>query len=305
MPEVGEAKAVYRRSAWLLVVVNVSVPALVFYQRSGNNLTDAANIWVGWISAAVVTAALVGGTYFRLPADRRQIPRSMVLTSLALVLLSGLITTISITASPNDNYLAVALSDTPLNKIKPDRKRLVVKLIREEKAASDENSRIAKSMKPISPALYSVDSFASKAAMESISSQLKHAYDIDKAYSAAKHAARQDFHDKMERVDPQYLRDFDAKMQADDSGEASIEAEEAKWIESALSLYDYASAHASNISVDSGGHLSIANEEVKQSLLKQIDASVALQQAMINDRTKAVKNQHALQDAMASSIPTN
>jgi hypothetical protein len=246
----------------------------------------------------VVTAMLVVGTYLRLPVDRRQIPRSMVLTSLALVVLSGLITTISIAASPSDNYLAVALSDTPLNKIKPDRKRLMVELIRQDKAASDENSRIAKSMKPISPALYSVDSFASKAAIESTSSQLKQAYDIDQAYAAAKHQARQGFHDKMQRADPDYLRDFESRMQEEDSLEASIEAEEAKWVASALSLYDYAAAHASNISVNNGGHLAIASEELKQSLLQQIDASTALEQTMVNDRAKAVKNQHTLQDAM-------
>jgi hypothetical protein len=65
-----------------------------------------------------------------------------------------------------------------------------------------------------------------------------------------------------------------------------------------LSLYDYAAIHASNISVNKGGHLAIASEELKQSLLQQIDASTALQQAMMNDRAKAVKNQHTLQDAM-------
>jgi hypothetical protein len=294
MPEVRETKTIYRRIAWLLLVVNLSVPAFVLFQRNGNHLTDAANIWVGWISATMLTVMLVIGTYFRLPMDRRQIPRSMVLTSLALVVLSGLITTISIAASPIDDYLAVALSDVPLNKIKPDRKRLIVELIRHNKAASDENSRIAMTMKPNSPALYSVDSFANETAMESTSSQLKQAYDIDKAYAAAKHQARQAFHDQMQRVDPDYLRDFVSRMQEDDSLEASIEAEESKWVASALSLYDYAAAHASDISLNKGGHLAIASEELKQNLLQQINVSTALKQTMMNDRAKAVKNQHSL-----------
>ena len=90
----------------------------------------------------MLTVMLVIGTYFRLPMDRRQIPRSMVLTSLALVVLSGLITTISIAASPSDDYLAVALSDTSLDKIKPDRKRLIVELIRKNKAASGLSQRV-------------------------------------------------------------------------------------------------------------------------------------------------------------------
>ena len=43
-PEVGETKTVYPRIAWLLIVVNLSVPAFVLFQRNGNNLSDAANI---------------------------------------------------------------------------------------------------------------------------------------------------------------------------------------------------------------------------------------------------------------------
>lgn len=298
MPEVRETEAIYRRIAWLLLVVNLSVPAFVMFQRNGSQLTDTANIWVGWISATLLTVALVVGTFCRLPIDRRQIPRSTVLTSLALVVLSGMITTISIAASPSDNYLAVALSDRPLNKIKPDSKRLVVELIRQNKAASDENSRIAKATKPISPALYSVDSFANKTAMESTSSQLTQAYDIDQAYAAAKHQVRKEFHDQMQSVDPAYLRGFESKMREEDSMEASIESEEATWVASALSLYDYAAAHASDISINDGGHVAIANEELKQNLLQQINASTAQEQTMMNNRATAVKNQHGLQDAI-------
>jgi hypothetical protein len=300
MPEVGETKTVYRRIAYILVLVSLSVPAFVLFHRNNNHLSDTANIGVGWISAILITAMFAVGAYLRLPlADRQRIFRSLVLTSLALVVLSGLITTISVEASPSDNYLAVALSDTPLDKIKPDRKRLVVELIRKNKAASDENSRIAKSLKPISPPLYSVDSFTSKAAMESTSLQLKQAYDIDQAYAAANRQARQAFHEKMLKVDPDFLQAFESKMREEDSLETSIEAEEAKWVASASSLYDYAAAHASDISVNIGGHLAIANDELKQSLLQQINASTSLEQTMLSDRAKAVKHQNALQDALS------
>jgi len=298
MPEAVDIKGVYRRITWMLVLVNFSIPTVIFFQRNGNDLSDSANIWVGWISASLLTTVLMTSAYLRLPPERRQIPKRMVLTSLALAVLSGTITTIYISATPSDNYLAVALSDTPLDNIKPDRKRLMVELIRQQKAASDENSRIAKSMKPISPALYSVESFADKAAMESTSSQLKQAYDLDQAYAAAKLQARQAFHDKMQKVDPAFLRGLEANMQEGDSTEALIEEDEARWVSSALSLYDYAAAHASNISVSSSGNLTITHEELKRSLLQQLEASKALQQTMMNDRSKALKSQHTLQDAM-------
>jgi hypothetical protein len=297
MLKVGETAAVYSRIAWLLILVNLSIPAFVFFQRNANLLSDDENIWVGWISAMGLTAALVVATYIRLPVERRYLPKWMVLTSLGLVFLSGLITTVSIAATPSDNYLEVAVSDTPLNKIHPDRKRLMVELLRQQKADSEENSRIAKSIKPISPALYSVGSFASKAAMESTSAQLKQAYEIDQAYAAAKKQARKSFHDKMQRVDPDFLRGVESRLQEGDSLEVSIELDEAKWVASASSLYEYAEANASDISVNKGGHLEVKGDELKQSLLQQIEASAALEQKMMDERAKAVKNQHTLQDA--------
>lgn len=303
MSEAKDTKAVYSRITWILILINIAVPALVLFQRRGGGLSDTAYVWVGWISATGLTAVLVAGTYFRLPVDRQQISRTMLLTSLALVVLSGLITTISIAVTPSDNYLEVALSETPLNDVKPERKRLMVELIRREKAASDENNRMAKSMKPISPALYSVASFANKAAMESASSQLKQAYEIDQAYAAAKLQMRRTFHDKMQRVDPGFLSGVESKMYEEDSSDALIQADEAKWVSSALSLYAYAAAHASDISANSGGHLTIASEDVKRSFAQQVQASTALQQTMMTDRTKAVKNQQSAQDAIGLKHP--
>lgn len=298
MQEVRETKTADRSIVWLLILVNLTVPIFTLLQRSRNNLSDNANIWVGWISATLLTAMLVFGPHLRLSVDRRQISRKVMLASIALVVMSGLITTIFIAATPSDNYLVVALSDTPLNKITPDRKRLVVELIRRNKAASDENSRMARSMKPISPLLYSGGSFANKVAMESTSSQLKQAYDLDQAYVAVMHQNRQDFHNRMQRVDDNFLRDFESKMQANDILEASIEAEETKWVASVMSLYDFTSAHANDITVDTSGHLVIENDELKQKVLQQIDSSKALQQTMLNNRARAVKNQHTLQDAL-------
>ena len=59
-------------------------------------------------------------------------------------------------------------------------------------------------------------------------------------------------------------------------------------------------AHANSISVNNDGHLTFGSEAIKQSLLQWIDASKALMQLMINDRAKAVNNQHALQDAVGT-----
>jgi hypothetical protein len=281
----------------LLIIGNLSVPAFVLLQRNDTNLSDAATIWVGWISVVLLNVVFLTAMHLRTRHTVQMVSRRSILIAFVLAILSGLITTVSITASPSDNYLQVALSPIPLSKIQPERKRLVVELVRRNAASSAENTKLASGLKPISPPLYSVDSFSSKSAMESTSSQLKQAYIFDQAYASAKHQSMQEFHDKMLKVDPNYLRDFEARMHDDNVLEASIESAEAKWVTSAFNLYDYAIANASKISVNSGGHLVIKDKIVRQSLLDQITASTSLKQTMMDERAKAVNKQHTLQDA--------
>jgi hypothetical protein len=297
MSEIVETKILNRRLIWILLLVNLSVPAFVFFQRDDNNLSDTATIWVGWLSALMMTTMLGIEVYRRRRAANRNFPRGIIWTSIGLVILSGLITTIAISSNPSDNYLQVALSDTPLSKIHPERKRLLVELIRRNAANSAENRRLAKTLTPISPALYSVDSFASKAAMESTSSQLKQEYDIDQTYATAMHQSMRQFHNQMQKVDPAYLRGFEAIRHDDDVLEDSIADAEARWVTSALDLYQYAIAHAGEISETNDGHLAIAPPDVRQILLQQIGTSKALQQMMLDYRARAVIKQQVLQDA--------
>jgi heme/copper-type cytochrome/quinol oxidase subunit 4 len=283
---------------FILIVINLSIPVFVLLQRNSVELTDRAYIWVGWISVVFLNVVFLTAMHMRTRRTVQMVSRRSILIACVLTILSGLITTVSISATPKDNYLQLALSPMPLSKIQPERKRLIVELLRRDAANSAENNRIAKTIKPISPPLYSINSFASKAAIESTSSQLKTDYEIDCAYSTAKHQAAFDFHNKMLKVDPEYLREFETKMHDDDVLEATIETAEEKWVTSALNLYDYAVVNASNISVNDGGHLVIADNGVRQSLLDQINASTALQQTMVDARAKAVNKQHSLQDAL-------
>ena len=283
---------------FILIVINLSIPVFVLLQRNSVDLTDRAYIWVGWISAVLLNVVFLTAMHLRTRHTVQMVSRRSILIASVLAILSGLITTVSISESRHDDYLELAQSNIPLSKIQPERKRLLVELIRRDVANSAENNRISKTIKPISPPLYSVNSFASKEAMKSTSSQLKNDYAIDCSYANAKHQAMQDFHDKMLKVDPEYLREFESRRHDDDVLEASIESAEARWVTSALNLYDYAIAHASTISADNNGHLVISDQEARKSLLDQITASTALQQAMLNERAKAVNKQHSLQDAL-------
>ncbi len=288
-----------RRDVLLLTLVNLSIPVFVLLQRNNEDLNDKRSIFVGWISVILLNAAFLFGMYRRRRRTHQEISSRLIFVAGALAILSGIITTISISAFPRHNsYMELAQSGIPLHQIEPEQKRLIVELIRRTAANSAENTRIAQSMKPISPPLYSVNSFANKAAMESTSSQLKQAYDIDVTYTKRRSQILSEFHDKMERVDPSYLQSFEASNQNEDVGEAAIASSEEKWIASALDLYAYAGAHANVISIVDGNKLQIADPDVRRELSGQLEASKALQQDMLANRRKVVDQHHSLQDSL-------
>jgi hypothetical protein len=133
--------------------------------------------------------------------------------------------------------------------------------------------------------------------MESTSSQFKQASDIDSDYVAAKSNALKDFHGEMLKVDPAYLRDFEATLQKKNAVEDALEVTNAKWVSTTLDLYKYAIEHSDQISMSKDGHLTIDDQKVRQNFLKQLDACRSLQDAVSNQREKAVDDQHARQDA--------
>jgi len=290
-----------RRTFLLLCLVNFSIPAWVLWQSHGRGISRGVSIWSGWISALLITPLFLLGVRNSLRKTGQRLPPKLLLAAGGLVVLSGLMTTIAVSATKEHNsYLDLAQSGIPLNQIKSERTRLVVELIRHRAAISAENSHIAASMKPIDPPLYSIDSFITKEAMQSTASQLKHAYDMDLDYSVRQQQTMQDFQSKMQRADPAFLKSFNDSMQDDKVAETAIAAAEQKWISSTLDLYDYAIAHSDIISVRNG-FLEIEDQNVRKSLLHQVDTCKALQQMMLDARQKAVGRQNKLQDAFGLS----
>jgi hypothetical protein len=296
MPEPATPKSMNRRLIWILLLVNLSIPGFVLLERNGNDLNDAVFILTGWISAIWMTTLFA--FQFRRHLPGQKVPRQTIIAAVGMVVLSGLITTITVFAYPSNNFLELAQSGIALDRIKPERKRLVVELIRRDAASSVEYQKAGAATKPISPALYSVDSFASKAIMESTSSQLQHAFDTDEAYAESKREAMKDFHDKMLNVDPDYLHSFESNINEVDVMDSAIEATEQKWMKCTLDLYAYGIAHADQISVNKNGHLVIANQKFRQSFLQQLDACRTLDDAMDKQREKEVNDRNMILDGL-------
>jgi len=218
--------------------------------------------------------------------------RTSVVASIALAAISGLLSTVSVAVfGQTTDYLKLARSDTPLSAIQPERTRILVELVRRRAAGSAEYAREAAAMKPISPDLYSVQSFSSKETMLSIADQLQRAYQMDVAYSDSLNQSARDFHDRMQKVDPTYLQSFEANMRDSDSvNEATLSTED-QWVKCTSDLYTYAAAHADKISVAKDNKQVIPDPSINNNLNQQIDSCKALQQKMSDERAKAVQLQ--------------
>jgi hypothetical protein len=216
-----------RRDIYLLLLVNLGIPAIILRQLHRGDSSHRVSIWSAWLSALILNFVFVSGIRNRHRRNGQMLHPKFILVAVVLAISSGFITTLAVSATKEHNsYLELAQSGIPLNQIQPEQKRLVVELIRRRAANSDENNRVMANIKPISPPLYSIDSFATKEAIESTSTQLKTAYDLDCDYAQRQGQALQDFRYKMSRADPSYLQSFDSARRDEEADEAAIASDE-------------------------------------------------------------------------------
>src|SRR6185437_15880317 len=105
------------------------------------------------------------------------LPRRTLVLTVALMFAAGVSATVGVQATA-DRYdlIKLTFADTPLSSIHPERKRLLVELLRRAAANSNQDTSAASSLKPIDPPLYSAASFASKPIMAATAASLQAAY---------------------------------------------------------------------------------------------------------------------------------
>jgi hypothetical protein len=203
----------------------------------------------------------------------------------------ALVTTLSLHLfRPKNHYAALALSNTPLSSIEPERDRLVVELIRKRAIRSKEYASVAAQLKPISPPLYSAVSFANVETMNATSAQLKQAFELDQEYGAQMKADMDSFRSRMSTVDPVYLQSWITTDQAQEEAQERLLEIEDQWEKSVLSLYEYAAAHYKEINVHDGS-INFSTREFKSSFEARQTASKELQEKVQTGRTAALRSQ--------------
>jgi len=195
---------------------------------------------------------------------------------------------------PRNDILELAFSDVPLGKISPEPKRLLVELVRRRDANSRTYSQIASTMRPLSPPLYSAESFANEKVCRGTAIRLTQSVEADFGYFAQQEQAGKEFSENLMRIAP--TSDL---LKADQwQASASVGNElEHTWLSSTVGLYDYAASHAKDITIKNGT-LEFSTESVRREFNRQLATSKDLFQKF-QDRVQDSIKQHKQERAAA------
>ncbi len=237
---------------WLIVsCANLTVPLMMAWKRGSGELNTTTAIVSGFVALSVVNLAVIVSIRARNKRHGQTTSRALIFGAIVLAVASATLTALAVSSIPAHNeYVDLAFSNVPLSHIHPERKALVVELIRRKAANSREYDIAASQTKALSPPLYSPESFASEDAMADTMGQLKRATDSDFAYRAKQQDAVADFRKRMSEVDSQFLTTFDGDLEQAD--EASMSKLEQQWFSATSALYAYAAAHQKEIEVRNG-----------------------------------------------------
>jgi hypothetical protein len=287
------------RTLWVVFAsIAVGVPGFSLWSYRAGYVTKGVTLLSAAIALAVLLPVMFVGFRRAIRALGGALPGSMLGGVLLLGVLSFCVTWIGVSVlQPHNDLLGLALSNTPLSAIQPERKQLLVELIRRKAAISRENDKaLADAQKhPIDPQIYSPASFASKEVMESTVAQLATSINLDTDYSKQQQAATDDFRNKMAVCDPAYLETFDESMKERDAADARILQTESAWFEGVKALYDYAASHAGDFVV-SNGKINISAPDVHEKFKQSFQQSQAMHDELTKEVASAVKTQKVLKD---------
>ena len=287
------------RYNWIgLLAIACGVPIFSLW----NYCAGSSSKQVTLMSAAISLAFLLPIMLWSFPKahrnDESDLPKSMLVGAAFLGVLSFSVTWIGAsTLKPHNGLLDLASSDTQLSDIEPERKRLVVELIRRKAANSQENDKaIAEARKhPMNPQIYTPESFASKEAMDSTVAQLATWINLDADYSNQQQIATDDFRKKMILCDPAYLKSFEESMQKREAADALSLQTESAWFAGVKALYSYAASNAAYFSV-SDEKVKIASAPVREKFNQSLQESEALHDELTKQVQVSVKMQQEAKD---------
>lgn len=235
-----------RRRDWLIVVgVNLSTAFWLFWQHvrsdvSVKTMLIATPIVFGLLNAVILLIIRAKNRRLQLTT-----PASLVVTGITLaVVASGCFwAVLHRDLDFSQAILDEAVSSRPISAIRPEKRAILVQLLRTRLQNSREYNASASRFKPITPALYSAESFENESVIQSVKSQAESAASLDISYAGKQQEAMDEFRARMSKADPAYLESFEAQRQGADDEFARALLQEKQWLDATIALYDFAAAN--------------------------------------------------------------
>ncbi len=195
-----------------------------------------------------------------------------------------------------------AVSSMPISAIKPESRAILVQLLRTRLQNSREQTAAASQLKPITPALYSAESFENDNVIQSVKRQVQAAGSFDLSYADKQQAAINEFRARMSKADPAYLASFEVKRKDADDEFAKALLEEKQWLEATNALYDFAAANQKMMKLK-GNQLVFSDPRVKTTFEDEKQRSVALlNKVQAMQKQQAERQAKALPDVSLSKL---
>ena len=283
---------------WIITgCVNLTIPTIIIWEAYRGDINRTGALLTCWLCFIFLNSAILIGMRFRRPPATSSHFRRRIIQAAGVGLLGLVVTTIFLAAFiSGNNYLSIAQSSKPLGSIYPMRTRLIVELLRERMSDSKKYQEAAAHFAPISPPLYSPQSFASTAVMRATERRFQQAFNIDSAYAARISESETRFRKQMARVDPQYLNSWISLRRNEVHAETALFRLETRWVQSVRTLYGYAADHNQSFRLHNKS-LQFFNSAVESEFHHLEKSSDSLQQQIQSARKAQVKKQ---QEAAAS-----
>lgn len=289
---------------WLLVViVNLGAAFWLFWQHARGEATAETTLITTPVVFVVLNLALLLSIRAKNRRTQLTTPTSLIVTAALLALAaSGSLWAVLREDLGGKELINEAVSSKPISAIKPERKAILVQLIRARLQNSHEEEAAASRMNPITARLYSAESYGNKTVIQSVLSQVDTGFSLDIAYAQKQQDAMNEFRRRMSKADSAYLEKFEAARRSEDDEDRRALAELRQWHEATIDLYKFAAASQNVIAVK-GGQVVISDHAVKAIFAQKQARAVDLLAAVgATEKKLEERQEEALPDVSLSKL---
>jgi hypothetical protein len=296
-----------RTRDWIVVVgVNAVTAGSLFWQHARGEASAKATIIAAPIVFLLLNAVMLRSIRAKSHRLQLTLPKSLVIVAALLAIGGSASFWAALHNEWDDNELVnEVLSSKPIAAIRPERKAIVVQFYRTRLQNSRAYEAAAQGLKPIAPPLYSTASFANESVIQSALGQAKAAVSLDIDFAQKQETALDQFRSRMSKVDPEYLRSFEASRQTLEHEERGSIPQLNQWLDATTDLYSFVGANIKAVSVKDN-QLVFADPKVKATFdAKKKRAVDLLQEVRGSEREGEERQDKALSEIPSAGLKGN